>query len=280
MQGVANEYKTRAFIMEKKLPKILGNNQHKAKTIIGFDGGYSSVKGLGGDKAYCIPSIIKQVREFQNLDKLKDTDIILTDHITGNMYLVGDLAYRQMKVADIKQMNDEVLYDRYWFQTETYQVLAAVGIALGLPDNYDKTDVYIQTGLPCEYAARDTEWLIKTLKKKYDITLQVGNNEPKRYTFTPADVFVIEQPQGTLFGVMHNSKGEILPNRKDLLKKNVVIHDVGFGTEDDFEIRSRAKGIHKTFSDTAMKSVFDHVLDEVNPQLPAPIQAFPRTGPR
>lgn len=274
VQGVAKDYKTKTFFAEKKLPKIMGNNQYKAKTITGLDIGYSSTKGMGGDLAYCVPSIVKPIRDVRIIGELKDTDIILEDHKTGMKYYVGGFAYEQMTNADIRKLNDELLYDRHWYQSEVFRVMAAAGIALGLPANYDKTDIYVQTGLPCEYIDRDKDEIAEQLLHHYDISIQVGNSNPRELQFMPKDVFVIEQPQGTLFGMMYNSRGELIPSRKKLLTTNTVIHDVGFGTEDDYSIRGNTNNFHKTYSDTSMKAVFDSVLDEVNPLLPVPMQAF------
>lgn len=274
MQGIAKDYKTKTFITGKKLPKIMGNNQYKAKSIVGLDVGYSSTKGIGGDRAYCMPSIIKPVRDVRIIGELKDTDVIMEDHATGTKYYVGGFAYEQMTSADIKKLNDELLYDRYWYQSDIFRIMAAVGIGLGLPDNYDKTDIYIQTGLPCEYMDRDREEVIAKLLHPYSFSLQVGNTEPKEFTFTPKNVEVMEQPQGTLFGMMHNAKGELIPDRAKLLKTNTVIHDVGFGTEDDYSIRGNTNNFHSTYLDTSMRAVFEAVLDEVNSELPSPVQVF------
>lgn len=270
----ANDFKTKTFLTAKKLPKIMGNNQYKAKSIVGLDVGYSSTKGVGGDRAYCMPSIIKPVRDIRIIGDLKETDIIMEDNLTGEKYYVGDFAYGQMTSADIRKLNDELLYDWYWYQSDIFRVMAAVGIGLGLPDNYDKTDIYIQTGLPCEYMDRDKEEVIKKLLCPYSFSLRVGNAAPKQYNFTPKAVDVMEQPQGTLFGMMHNAKGELIQERTKLLKSNTVIHDVGFGTEDDYSIRGNTNNFHNTYLDTSMRAVFAAVLDEVNSELPNPIQVF------
>lgn len=273
MQGLAQDFKTKTFIVPKKLPKIIGNNQYKAKSIVGLDVGYSSTKGMGGDRAYSMPSIIKQVRDVRLLGDLKDTDIILEDHITNKIYFVGGFAYEQMTSADIRKLNDETLYDRHWYHTEVFAVMAAVGIGLALPDNYDKTDIHIQSGLPCKYI-KDKDEVKELLLHPYDFTLQVGNNKPKRYTFTPASVDIMEQPQGTLFGVMHNSKGEVIKERAKLLKTTTVIYDIGFGTEDIYSVRGNTNNFHETYSDTSMRAVFESVLDEINSDLPTPMQVF------
>ena len=273
MQGLARDYKTKTIIVEKKLPKILGNNQYKGITIVGNDIGYSSTKGMGGDRAYCMPSIIKPVNEIRLVGELRDTDIILEDHITGKKYFVGSFAYDQMNSADIKKLNDGLLYDRYWYDTEVFHVMTAVGICLGLPDNYEKTDIHIQTGLPCEHI-KDAEYVRSKMLRHYHVSMQVGNNPPKEYDFTPKNILIMEQPQGTLFGMMHNSKGELLSNRMKLLKGNTVIHDVGFGTEDDYSISGPNNNFHETYYDTAMRAVFEAVLEEVNQELPTPMQVF------
>ncbi len=270
----AQNFKTKSFITSVKIPRILGNNQHISKSIVGIDGGYSSIKGVGQDRAFIFPSIIKRVSDVKLIGELKDTDIIMKDNTTGKLYYLGGLAYEQMSRADAGQLSDTQLTDRYWYQSEVYQVLMAAGIAMGLPDNYEKTDIYIQTGLPCEYADKDKTALTQVLTRPFDISLKVGNAAWRDYKFTPKGVFVMEQPQGTLFGMMYNSKGELIPERTKLLSGSTVILDDGYNTEDVYSITGGVNNFHETYTDTAMKSVFDMVLNDVNKALPREYQSF------
>ena len=273
MQVNAVNYKTKSFISEKKLPKVLGNNQHRSRSIAGLDIGWSGTKVIGGNVVACVPSIIKPTKDVQIVSELKDTDIILEDHTTGQKYYVGEFAYNQMNSTDIRKMNDELLYDRYWYHSEIFRIMAAAGTALALPDNYAKTDIYIQTGLPCEYIA-DKDEVKDELLHPYDFSMQVGNHEPKRYTFTPKGVDVMEQPQGALYAVMYNEKGDPIPSRSGLLMSNTKVWDNGFNTEDIYALKARTLDFHKTNTDVSQRAVFEAVLDEINGNLSRPMQVF------
>ncbi|MBR4580035.1 MAG: hypothetical protein IKO32_02250 [Lachnospiraceae bacterium] len=52
-------FKTQSEIRNYKMPRINGNNQYKARTIIALDGGYSAVKGVSPDRVFKFPSYAK-----------------------------------------------------------------------------------------------------------------------------------------------------------------------------------------------------------------------------
>ena len=271
-----NSFKTQSKIIEKEMPRVLGNNQHKAKTVVAVDCGYSAVKGVGQHRIYIFPSFVKKAsKNFQILGELKDTDIIVKDNNTGDTYFVGELAYVQMTQTDAKSMTDEQLYDRYRYNSLEFQICMGVGIALGLPKNYKDTDIIVQTGLPSAYKNRDSQSLIDATKHPYDLSIKVGNNPYVDYKFTPSEVSVMEQPMGTLFAILHNIKGEMIPERANILKSaSTIIYDIGFGTEDLCVTRNGIKEDPVTYSDTAMKSVFDLVVSELNNQTFTPVKSF------
>lgn len=268
-------YKTRAEIVERRMPRINGNNQHKGKTILAIDGGYSSVKIISPNKVATFPSYAKKApSDLEIVGKIKPSDIQFRDNKTNEIWLVGESAQVLMNQSDINSTTDESLYTRYRYNSDIYKVIMSSGLALGLLGTGSGNDIYVQTGLPATYIS-DKNKLIDALAGDYDISIKIGNNDWSSFKFTlnRENIDVITQPQGTLCATAYEN-GEVSQHGKRILASNSIILDIGFGTEDTFAIRSGYKVAPATYTDTGMKSVFEGVIKELCSKYPAEFKIF------
>lgn len=258
-------FKTRSEIIEKKLPRINGNNQYKGKTIVALDIGYSGVKGASPNRVFTFPSYAKKTpKDLDVVGKVRPSDIQLRNDKTGECWLVGQAAETMMDQVDIESTTDASLYTRYRYDSEVFKVLAMTGMALGLWGTGSGNDIYLQTGLPATYKDRDEGKIVSALCGDYAVSIKVGSGDwvPFQFTLDETHIDVMEQPQGTLCATAYDN-GVVSQMGKDILRSNSIILDIGFGTEDIFSIRSGYKNAHQTYSDTGMRAVFEAVIKQL-----------------
>ncbi len=279
---MVSEFKTKTEIGNITMPRVLGNNQHKRRFIVALDGGYSSVKGLSENTYFCFPSYAKCVSGIDIVGRLNPTDLILTDHKTGEMWMVGAYAENTMDHNDIQSTTDESLYTRYRYKSPIYHAImtAGLGIALFRTNIEENVTICVQTGLPSGYVKRDAKDLREALAGDYDFTLRIGS-ESKDFKFRlePENIGIMEQPRGTLSNIVYDKDGHIIPGRVDILNANTIIMDDGFGTEDIFAIVSGSnikdnRPRVKTYTDTAMKAVFEAVIMDLNNEYDTEFKVF------
>lgn len=269
-------FKTKSEIIEKKMPKVNGNNQYKARTIIALDGGYSSVKGASPERVFMFPSYAKKAPlSLEVVGKVSDYDILFKDNTKGEVWLVGQSAETMMDQTDHESITDASLYTRYRYDSEMYKVLMATGMALGLWGTPEGNEVFLQTGLPSAYKKNDSAKLVKALAGDYDISIKIGSKAWSQFKFslTPDHINVMEQPMGTLCSIAY-ANGEKTKFGMDVMSSNSLILDVGFGTEDIFSVRKGYAAESRTYSDTAMRAVFDEVISEIQKEYPTEIKIF------
>ena len=258
-------FKTRSEIIEKKLPRINGNNQYKGKTIVALDIGYSGVKGASPNRVFTFPSYAKKTpKDLDVVGKVRPSDIQLRNDKTGEGWLVGQAAETMMDQVDIESTTDASLYTRYRYDSEVFKVLAMTGMALGLWGTGSGNDIYLQTGLPATYKDRDEGKIVSALCGDYAVSIKVGSGDwvPFQFSLDENHIDVMEQPQGTLCATAYDN-GVVSQMGKDILRSNSIILDIGFGTEDIFSIRSGYKNAHQTYSDTGMRAVFEAVIKQL-----------------
>lgn len=262
-------FKTKTEIIDKKFPRVNGNNQYKSKTVIALDGGYSSVKGVSPNRVFMFPAYAKKAPEgLEVIGKVDKFDLQFKDNITGDTWVVGKTAETLMDQSDIETTTDASLYTRYRYDSPIYKVIMSTGLALGLIGTGTTDEIFLQTGLPATYKDRDSEKLQNALAGHYDISLKVGNNPWARFVFDlpKENIGIMEQPQGTLCATIYNN-GEVTEEGKKILQsKGTIILDIGFGTEDIFSVKAGYKNNHQTYSDTGMKSVFEIVTKKLKEQ--------------
>lgn len=260
-------YKTKTIIMPTEMPRIVGNNQFKGTTIVAIDGGYSSVKGCSTLKSFCFPSYAKRIsKDTQILGELEEASILLKDNKTQSFWAIGELAEKMMNKEDLDSTTDKYLFDRYRYQTDIYKIIMTAGLGIALIGTSANNDVYLQTGLPSAYEKDDSEELISILQGDYDFEIKVGNAEyiPIKVTLPSSNIHVMEQPKGTMYSCLYSHSGIPIIENKSITTKRTIIQDIGFGTEDIFNIRNNISCGSKTYSDTGMKAVFEEVLDNIN----------------
>lgn len=270
------KFKTKSEIIERKMPRINGNNQYKSRTIIALDGGYSSVKGAGPERVFMFPSYAKKAPDtLEVVGKLGEYDILFKDNKKGDVWLVGQSAETMMDQTDHESITDASLFTRYRYDSEMYKVLMATGLALGLWDTPEGNEVFLQTGLPSAYKKADSPKLIAALAGDYDISIKVGQKgwSQFKFTLTPDHINVMEQPQGTLCSIAY-ANGEQTDFGVKVMSSNSLILDIGFGTEDIFSVRKGFSSESKTYSDTAMRAVFEGVIKEIQKTCPTEIKIF------
>lgn len=270
------EFKTRSEILERDMPKIKGNNQYKGKTVIALDGGYSAVKGVSPNKVFIFPSYAKKApRDLEIVGKLKGTDIQFRNNTTGEVWLVGQSAETLMDQSDIDSTTDASLYSRHRYDSDVFRVIMATGLGIGLWGTGPDNELFLQTGLPATYKERDSEKLISALVGNYNISIRIGNGDWMDFVFDldRDHIDIMEQPQGTLCAAAYDSTG-VSDLGKVILRSNSIILDIGFGTEDIFSIKGGMKNSHQTFTDTAMKSVFENVIRQIEEKYPADYKVF------
>lgn len=263
-------FKTKSEIIERKMPRINGNNQYKGKTIIALDGGYSAVKGASPNRVFIFPSYAKRTpKDLEVVGKIRPSDIQFRDNLTGDTWLVGHAAETLMEQSDIDSTTDASLYTRYRYDSDVYKVIMATGMAIGLWGTGAGNEIFLQTGLPATYKDRDAGKLKAALVGKYDISIKIGSGDWQLFQFALDEdhIDVMEQPQGTLCATAYDN-GEVSMLGKDILRSNSVILDIGFGTEDVFSIRSGYKNSHQTYSDTGMRAVFENVIKKIASENP------------
>jgi plasmid segregation protein ParM len=259
------QFKTRSEIIDKKMPRINGNNQYRGKTVIALDGGYSAVKGVSPDRIFIFPSYAKRIdTELESMGDVRAFDIQYRNNKTGELWLVGQSAFSMMTRADMDSTTDASLYSRYRYDSDIYKVIMGTGLSLGCIGAADN-ELYLQTGLPAKYRDADHGRLINALAGDYDISLKLGSRPWMDFKFSmPKDhLFVMEQPQGTMCACAYNADG-ISPMGRDILTSNSIVLDIGFGTEDTFAVRAGYNEHNeRTYTDTAMRSVFGETLHQL-----------------
>lgn len=265
------KFKTASMMEERNMPRITGNNQYKTQVIVALDGGYSAVKGISQDRAFCFPSYAKQISgPIDIIGALRPTDVLLTDHITDTKWAVGALAENLIDRNDRNNTADSSLYTRYRYKSDIYRIIMAAGLGMGLLNtDLKNAEIWVQTGLPSTYINRDSEDLKEALAKEYNFTLQIGDREYHfEFALDKEHIGVMEQPKGSMISAVFDKNGEPITEKENILKSNVIIYDIGFGTEDIFSVRSGMNGgvqnAHQTYQDTAMKSVFEATIKEMN----------------
>lgn len=270
------DFKTKSEIISRDMPKVNGNNQYKAKTIVAIDGGYSSVKGVSPNKIFTFPSYAKKASsDFQVVGKLSDDDLQFIDNKTGDIWLVGRTAEATMNQIDVDSTTDESLYTRYRYNSEVYRVIMLTGLALGLYGTGEGKEIFLQTGLPSAYVKRDSGKLVQALSGDIDISIKIGNNPFTRFKFTLDEqhIDVMEQPRGTLNSVVYKN-GEVSEYASKILRSSVVVLDMGFGTSDIFAFKNNITDGHDSYSDTSMRAVFDLALKKISDEYPIDTKIF------
>lgn len=281
------EYRTRTLF------KAVDNHPLKnGYWPIGLDVGYSSVKVFGPNSANCFPSYaeINQTDVSVGLSGNTEDRNIMFVGDDGTVWSVGAVAQNAMSVSDTTNGSLSV-YGRTRYYDPMFYVLAMVGIASGMRKNPygDPTGkkIVVQTGLPPKYILSDTDMLVDALKghHHFKVSFFGGPYEEFDFTLEKEDIFVTDQPMGTLFSIAMDKNMCMLPEARRYFTSRLLILDPGFGTFDTFPVikQSINRDNCQTFDNLGMKQVLKETSAEIFKQfhfeIPVPaMQRFLESG--
>lgn len=268
-----SSFKTKTILKNRTFP--VGNNNW----VIGLDIGYSAVKGISPNKAFCYPAYARKIPESRiEMRGPEFSDIRYRDE--SGVWAVGGLAYDEVNASDVVDSEEE-LFGRHRYYSSMFKVISLSGIALGLTANDCGTPkgkrISIQTGLPPKYEAQDTPLLKEALSGKHRFELRVGKSPWQKFDFeiSEDDIYVMPQPLGALVSASIDINGRQIPEARQYFASNLIVFDPGFGTLDDYTVRKgRVVGIGETFPELGMREVFARTCKEIkdvyNEEIPIP----------
>jgi len=177
---------------------------------IGYDGGYSAVKAVSGDRRVTFPSVIGTPdRARFSLNGDGGNDIIL--NLTDGTYLVGQGAVEQSRFVNRRE-------DRSWIESsEYYRLVLASFTELTTATSCDLT---IVTGLPVAYYG-DKDKLRDLFLGEH----RAARDGRRSQVFRVTDCRVIPQPFGALLSLALDNRGRVQDT--ELATGKIGIVDVG-----------------------------------------------------
>lgn len=238
---------------------ITCKNPIKTHWVIAIDIGFSSVKGLSPNKRFCFPSYVKKMDD--SLMAVDEDDIYYKDE--DGVYLIGTKAQDLVRADDTNDTDSSFNRNRYY--TKEFLALARTAVAIGLMDESVRNEgamqlkPFIQTGLPAAYLKADSQKIKSAFTKPGVYEVKIGRGKWLRFenTLKSSDVSVMSQPAGTLNSIMFDDNGDPRPESKEIMAKNILIADIGFGTFDPYGIVSRKKVLEESINDLGMKKVLE-----------------------
>lgn len=261
------DFRTRTIIAERDNPK-----KNNGTWDIGIDMGYSSVKIMCPNGIICFPAFVKKLAKgIVSLAKPNPQDIMYRDTSTGDVYAVGQNAQEMISLDSANDTNTS-LYGRNRYYSESFQVCKKVGLGLALMKNKfgnpEGKRIRIQTGLPSKYLTADNKILASAFVGDYDFEIKIGAGEWMHFTFsiTKDDIFITQQPMGSLVSVAMNKDGKPTADAEALYRSKTLVFDPGFRTGDSCLIRGGQIDIEndcQTFESLSMISVLQKTCDEL-----------------
>lgn len=233
---------------------------------VGIDYGFSSVKGFSPNKIFCYPNCAVRTKSFDSLLDSTDRDILLSD--AEGCWLVGARAHEAITPAEAMNYEAE-MYERNRYFSPAFRALMKVGLGIALLSNpyrtYDEEMIVVQTGLPPEYRELDTEAITEALAGDYDFDLKVGKAPFRHFHFTvfKENVFVMDQPMGSLFSAITDNDGLQGQAGLQVLKSSTIVFDPGFKTLDIYDISGGMFKGSNTFDNLGMHEVFLRTIQSV-----------------
>ena len=237
---------------------IACKNPIKSNWIVAVDIGFSSVKGMSPNKRFCFPSYVKKMDN--NLMSVDEDDIYYRDE--SGVYLIGTKAQDLVRTDDTNDTDSS--FDRNRYYTKEFAIMARTAVAIGLMDNEERKfepqfKPAVQTGLPAAYLKEDAPKIKAAFTQPGIYEVRLGSGKWMRFenTLKNGDVNVMSQPAGTLNSIMFNHDGERVDDAKDLMSKNIIVADIGFGTFDPYGIINRKKAVEESINNLGMKRVLE-----------------------
>lgn len=231
---------------------------------VGVDIGYSGLKVFSPNSVSCIPAYARKMEgKSLGLGKPSDEEIQYRNNATGEVWYVGASAINMITSDDSKDSANS-LFGRNRYFSPMFKVLSEVGIALGLMANeYGNPNgrkLMLTTGLPPAYIKSDTPLLKAALAGHHVFEMKVGDTPWKKfeYTLSEDNIFVIDQPMGTLLSISSNQNGKPIKEAAKYFNSKVMIFDPGFGTLDVFDIHNGTVISAETYDHLGMKKVMEN----------------------
>lgn len=236
---------------------------------IALDIGYSAVKGFSPNNVFRFPSYARRIEgKMLGMGSSQDTDIFYRDKENHEIWAVGECA-QAMITSDDAQDSNTALYGRNRYFTAMFKVVARAGLAVGMLSNtYGSPEgkkLVVQTGLPPAYIKSDAPLLREVLAGTHKFELKVGNGEWMQFCFAlaPSDIYIMEQPMGTLISIATNPDGSKSADAEDYFSSRLLIADPGFGTFDAFNVAKNVILDSQTFDNLGMKAVLQKTANEI-----------------
>lgn len=258
---ILTDYATRTELQPRKNLSVDG------LWTIGLDYGFSGIKGFAPNKVFCFPNCAIKTDENNPLLDTTDNDIIVSDD-TGT-WIIGERAHEIISPTNAMNYESE-MYERNRYFSPFFGALMKAGIGIALMSNqigkYHGEPIMIQTGLPPKFRMQDTEMLIDALSGDYDFDLKIGKGSVMHFRFLipKENIFVIDQPMGSLISTVTDNNGLQSQADYQILKSNTLIFDPGFKTLDIYDISAGTFNDSNTFDTLGMHEIFRRTVDELH----------------
>ena len=236
---------------------------------IGIDYGFSSVKGFSPNKMFCFPNCAVKVDSFNSLLESNEKDLLLKDE--QGLWIVGARAHEIITPENSMNYESE-MYERNRYFSPVFRALMKVGLGISFLSNvykkYGQEEIVIQTGLPPEYKLLDSEALKDSLAGDYDFDLKVGKGAFRHFHFSikPNNIFIMDQPMGSLFSAITDNEGVQEQSGFSILKSNTIVVDPGFKTFDIYNISGGMCRGSNTFDSLGMHEIFKRTIEDIRKQ--------------
>ena len=243
--------------------------------IIAVDIGFSSVKGLAPNKRFCFPSYVKKMNS--SLMSIDEEDIYYRDK--DGTYLIGTKAQDLVWADDTNDTDSS--FDRNRYFTKEFVILARTAVAIGLMNNEERGNQgqlrpFVQTGLPAAYLTADAPKIKAAFSQPGTYEIKIGSGKWLQFenTLKSSDINVTSQPAGTLNSILFDDNGEPRKQARQIMEKNIIIADIGFGTFDPYGVVNREKVLEESINNLGMKRVLEvaseYIYKEFNMDIKIP----------
>lgn len=233
---------------------------------VGIDYGFSGIKGFSPNKVSCFPNCAVKLEDETPILDMEDTDVVVKDS-TGT-WVIGERAHEIITPANAMNYESE-MYERNRYFSPFFGALMKAGLGIALSSNqfgkYRGEPIVVQTGLPPKYRQQDTELIKEALSGDYEFDMRIGRNAFRHFRFSirEEDVYVMDQPMGSLISAITGNDGRQSQADCLVLKSNTLVFDPGFKTLDVYDISAGMFKDSNTFDTLGMHEVFRRTADDL-----------------
>lgn len=246
---------TKAFSTKSEY-KVKNNAKTTGLHIIGLDMGYSAPKCVHENGNFVFPNYCKKITG-EMFGELNKGDLIYTDAETQEKYCVGDMAIASLTEDTV--VAEDAMYGRNHYLHPNFKIVFRTALGLALWDiATDGRDVFIQTGLPPAYIAKDEPYLRSVLEGHHAFDVTMGSvTKHFDVTISHENVDVMYQPMGTYNSIIFDDFGNPVKNAPSFARAKLLVFDGGFGTLDKFFVSANQLETKDTNPNLGMKRVLE-----------------------